>query len=554
MRPAGKLLSIMVVALTLGLAAGAEAQQAAGDYKRADALFAKAQYREAAKLYEQVVLVRNHHRTLAAYCLFQAGLCRHKERRHSEAASLWTRLRQQYPQTVYAPRSLLWEAEVAPSPLRAQMLRDEIVAKYPTSAEAATILIARGHAAFGAKDYRKAAAQWETFLQRFAVHPQRDEIQKRLEVTKLASAGQTVAATHLGISELVKRADALYDRAEFQEAIRLYRQVLEDYPTHDAVAHVAGRLAESLLMLDRSHDALEVLQKTAARSPQDAPRLLAQIVVYAASKRSADDVREKTTRLLLQRYPNTFEAEQALFIAGAVANTRKLRDEAGRHWQELLKHYPKTAFRTVVEREWKLASAPPPPPVPSPTPKKPTRDEIEARQLAQRRQLEREAWEWEVAYRKPGAPAAARARAAYELGQRQFALGQHAKAVSSYRVVWQQFPGSAQADLAAFTAAQAWHAANEPGKGDEQLHFVIRQFPQSPWRPVALYCLGNRRILYEGDLKRAWYYYDELLRAYPDHSLSDRTRKFWAAVKKLPPAKLREQVAAFVKQERQNRS
>ena len=542
----------LAMVLVVGFAPVAGAQLSAGEYKRADALFATGKYAEAAKLYEQLALVHNSQRPFAAYCLFQAGLCRQRDQRDAEAVRLWQRLRQLYPQTVYAPRSLLLEAQAVSSASRSAMLRDELLAKYPTAPEAATILIARGEAAFAGREYGKAAATWQAFLRQFPAHPRRAEIQQKCEVAQLSAAGKTMAATQLGIAVLVKQADTLYDRAEFREATRLYRRVVEDYPTHDAVAHCAGRWAESLLMQDQPSDAVEVLQRAAAKSPQDAPRLLARIVVACAGKRSADDVRDQTTRLLLQRYPNTFEAEQALFISGAVANTRKLRDEARRQWAELLKRYPKTIFRTAVERELKLASAPPP--VKVPKPQNPTRDEIEARQLAQRRQWEREAWDWEVAYRKPGAPEADRARAAYELGQRQFALGQHAKAVASYRVVWQQFPETPHADLAAFTAAQAWYAADEPAKGDDQLQFVISQFPNSDWRPVALSCLGNRRILYEGDLKRAWYYYDALLREYPQHALTDRTRKFWAAVKKLPPTKLREQVAAFAKQEKKNRT
>jgi len=61
---------------------------------------------------------------------------------------------------------------------------------------------------------------------------------------------------------------------------------------------------------------------------------------------------------------------------------------------------------------------------------------------------------------------------------------------------------------------------------------------------MVLYGLGNRQILYHGNTNTAWSYYQQLMQDYPKHALTDRVHKFWAAISKLSPAKLRDQVSA----------
>jgi tetratricopeptide (TPR) repeat protein len=117
-----------------------------------------------------------------------------------------------------------------------------------------------------------------------------------------------------------------------------------------------------------------------------------------------------------------------------------------------------------------------------------------------------------------------------------------------YQWIWQEAPQSRHADIAVFEAAQDCLRMGDEKKAIEHLVYLINKFVQSPLRPVTLYCLGNRQVLYHGDTKAAWTYYQQLIQEYPEHGLTERTRKFWTALSKLPPEKLREQVAEFLEQ------
>jgi len=516
--------------------------------KQADELLARKKYPEAAVVYERLAVEQTTNKTLAAYAMFQVGVCRLKDNRVSDAVTAWACLRIFYPNSPQVPQSLALEAQNTPDSFHARTLLDEILTKYPTSPEAATILIQRGESAFAAQDYPAATAAWQQFVARFPKHRQWTEIKKKAEIAALSAKGDRAAASELDAPKVIEEADALFDRAAFKEAARQYEQFLDRFPTKEQTAHVAGRLAQCEFLLGHTEDAVALLQKMAARMPQQAPALLGQIVVQTASQRKLDPLREKAMELLLQQYPNEFAAQQALFVDGAVALGRGNHTAASNSWAQLLEHYPQTDFREAVEKEIYRAVQPPKPaPV---KPKKPTPDELAAQQMKQHQEQETRVRKLDSEWRSAWASVERRAEAAYELARAYVALEKHDTAAQVYQWIWQQAPQSPHADAAVFEAAQDCLRTGDEKLATEHLTYLINKFPDSPLRPVALYGLGNRRILYRADTGTAWVYYHQLLEEYPQHVLSDRVRKFWAALSKLPPAKLREQVADFMKQEK----
>jgi hypothetical protein len=88
--------------------------------------------------------------------------------------------------------------------------------------------------------------------------------------------------------------------------------------------------------------------------------------------------------------------------------------------------------------------------------------------------------------------------------------------------------------------------AGQEKKAWEQAAFLIQKFPDSRYRPMTLFCLGNRKIIYEADLDGAWSFYDQLMNQYPSHSLTGEARKYWAKVQNLPKEELKRQVDDFV--------
>ena len=359
----------------------------------------------------------------------------------------------------------------------------------------------------------------------------------------------------LEAESLVKRADALFDRASFSEAARLYEQVTQ----HST--HAAGRLAQCQQMMGKDTEAFATLQRMTEKNPEGAPQALGEIVVRAANK-NMSALRQRATQQLLDRYPHTFEAQQAMFVAGSEAMSRKNRTEAQKWWNGLLEKYPETEFREAVEKEldgMKTVGQRAPLPVRAAAEKSPqqrAREEKEAqeKQLAEdRKRWEQEAWEFEKIYRNVETNAEHKAEAAYQWAERCFAMEQYEKAAQHYQRVWEEFPQSLWAEEAVFRAAQVWFHAEQTQKGIEQSLFLINRFPSSSNRPLVLYCLGNRHILYECDLQKAWPFYDQLMKEYPRHPLTDQTRKFWAKVSKLPKQKLKEQVADFVEKQKRKR-
>ena len=217
----------------------------------------------------------------------------------------------------------------------------------------------------------------------------------------------------------------------------------------------------------------------------------------------------------------------------------------------LLTKYPQTQFRAAVEKRLGLLDKP------KEAPKKEERTEpklpaYQQRHLEEQAKAERRArWQAEArelakGYGDPTLSSDERARHAFALAERILYLENYEVAAQQFQRVVSEFPDSDSAEQAAFQLPQLWFRAGQPKRGVEQLHLFLNRYPGSALRPFALYSMGNRLVLYEGDLKGAWPWYEQLLTDYPQHPLSDRTRQFWAKVSELSPEKLKQQVANFV--------
>ena len=177
--------------------------------KRADSLRDPA---EAVRAYERLErLAAASEPETVAYALFQQAAWRQRERRTSEAVTLWQRLRRFHPQSPYAATSLALEAGVAPTPTQREKLREELLAKYPNSPETATVLCERGQVAFDRQDYAAAVKWWGELVTRFPRHAKVVPVSKSLEIARLAATGKQEEADGLA---LLARADKLYDNAE----------------------------------------------------------------------------------------------------------------------------------------------------------------------------------------------------------------------------------------------------------------------------------------------------------------------------------------------------
>lgn len=519
--------------------------------KEADELLARKKYAEAAEAYEKLALDPKLDKALAAEALFQVGVCRLKDNRQSEAFTVWSRLRVMFPDSPQAAQSLVQEAQSTTNTLRARMLTEEILTKHPASPEAATLLLQRGQVAFDRQDYAAAITNWEAFVQQFPKHGLARETGKKLEVAKLAASGERDATIAEDVEAAMRRADGLFDRAAFEEAAKIYREVVEKYSTTSRAPEAAVRLARCQMSLGRRAEAVTTLQRMAGRPVTGGAKVLAELVVQCAGVRDLDKTRESATQLLLHQSPEAFETQQALFIAGSVAMSRRDKTEALKRWQLLLDRYPQTEFRAAVEKELNrtepvIALAKPAPA----KPKQPTASELAAQREQRRKAQEVEARRLDAAWHLAWASMEQRADTAYELAHAYVELGKHNEAARAYQWIWQQMQQSPHADDAVFEAAQDCLCTGDEQKATEHLSYLINKYSDSPLRPMALYGLGNREILYHANPDGAWPYYQQLFQEYPQHVLAERARTFWAAVVKLPRPKLKDQVADFLKHQK----
>ena len=510
---------------------------------------ARGQFEEAERAYRKLETSAAVDAAQIASAVYHQGLCRLKNGQSSAAFALWNRLRAFYPRSPYASQSLWLQAGATDAGRLREQVVAELLAKYPTAPEAALVYRDRGQVAFDQQDYRGAVAAWDRLATDFPQHPAAKQIAPLLATAKRAASGDRAATTEAEVGGMLQRAGALYDHADFKEAGDLYARIVTTYPTASQVPEAACRQARCQLALGKHEDAVATLQRMAERAPGSGAKLLAELVVQTAGLRKFDDVREQATALLRLRYPNSFETQQAMFIAGSVALTRKERESATRLWDDLLQVYPKTVFRTAIERDLKRAAEPPAPP-PVPHPKQPTAEELAARRAAEQQRLTTQARKADALWRSAWKTMDERADEALRLARLYRRLDRPAQAREVYEWIWRQTPEHPRAAQAVLEAAQTSISRGDDRQAKELLTYLVNRYLSSPLRPVALYCLGNRQLLYEADLKGAWAYYAALLKDHPTHALADRTRRYWALLQTIKPADLREQLAASARQHR----
>jgi hypothetical protein len=87
---------------------------------------------------------------------------------------------------------------------------------------------------------------------------------------------------------------------------------------------------------------MQTLEEALRRLPTQGAKLLGQLVEQSGGNPQMDGIRQRATQLLTARFPQSYEAQMALFVNGAVAKARGQRAEAEQVWKGLLAQYPET--------------------------------------------------------------------------------------------------------------------------------------------------------------------------------------------------------------------
>jgi len=526
----------------------------------------------AVRAYEQLArLAANQEPETVAYALLQQGIWRQRGQRGSEAVAIWQRLRRFHPDSPHAATALWLEAQAAATAAQGERLQEELVAKYPNSPETATVLWERGQAAFDRQEYAAAVNWWGELVRRFPRHARVAAVRPALEIARLAVTGKEEEADGLA---LAARADKLYDKAEFALAAGLYRQALARLAgQEEAAGRATLRLAQCQFVLGDTREALRTLEEAVRRLPAQGAKLLGQLVEQSGGNPQMDGIRQRATEMLLARFPESYEAQMALFVNGAVAKARGQRAEAEQIWQGLLAKYPETAFRAVVTEELRTeaekgalareqarrAAAE------EAARQKKQAEAVAAKRVAEqnaaaeakrkeeelRRYNKDRAAYWEQRYRNIEVSLEDRAMAAYMMGHYYIVRNQDEAARMMYRWVWENAPQSPWAAEAGLATAQLWLRRGESAKAEQALEWAATKFSSTAAHKWILFTIGNRHLCYHADRQKAWHFYERLLAEYPDDKLAETTRKHWAEVKKLPDAELRRQAQALRDKERE---
>ena len=212
------------------LVGGVGAADVARQRREADGLMAAQRFVEAGRAYQRLEVVATTNQTVAAYALFQQGLCQLAQQQTASAFTRWERLRQAYPRSAYAPQTLALQREQPGASLQRERWGDELLAQYPQSGEAAAVLLERAEAAFARRDYPVAIGLWERFEKQFPKDARLAAVRPQLTTARNLWAGASGT-----LAEQLAQARRAADSGDAVGAGRML----------DAVAQAGGTAAEA---------------------------------------------------------------------------------------------------------------------------------------------------------------------------------------------------------------------------------------------------------------------------------------------------------------------
>ncbi len=241
----------------------------------------------------------------------------------------------------------------------------EAIARYPGSAELATLRLASARALFSLEDYAEAARAFDTFL---AWHP--DNVETPAAYYQLGYAHELLgnyddAATAFGTlaerfpeQEVAPEAqyrsgENLYNSGRFEEALIPYREVGLRYPGSAAAEKAMYSAAWTYMDLEREADSIDAMRRLVAEFPQGRYARLAQFSIgdYAYSKKHLQEAREAYGRVVTM-FAGTPEAEKAEELIADLTE-----DIAGRAYEAAFADLDGGRYLTAVQKFTKLHSA-----------------------------------------------------------------------------------------------------------------------------------------------------------------------------------------------------
>lgn len=500
----------------------------------ADGLFARGMYELA--LREYVGVVDQPGATNGEAMIYRMAECYRELGRNSEASAAYDRVITGFPETVYAQRAAIRQAESAVAEGRfedaAVLLRTRAEGSLDISLRPAWRYYRahaenqRGHPKIAEPIFRRlieedggspyasfARLELAELLQ--AANPASPEIRTLLEQ-------ETKAATSSPVSRQAAMCLAahLYSQKDFADSADLYLKIIKDDATQaDAVrpyavwsSFKAGRWEESLRLssslascdglyvranslrqLGRTNDARKTYGELLSAYPTNSLSNAARYEAAALALRVGDF--SEAALFAAQVKPTAALGEDILWIQAEAARGEGRTEDAVRYYDQLYRDYP---------RGGKV---------------------VGARMQAARLLLESGRWEESSdRYRAIARDPAGHDRAADALFASAYArvqLKQPAEAVADWTILIRDFPAFKSLDDALYGCAQAQTELGQTSPAEQLLTRLLKDYPISPRAPEAHYLLGT---ILEADEKwdEAGEHYQAAARENPNGELSRR--------------------------------
>lgn len=339
-----------------------------------------------------------------AYALLIDADAMAAQSRFKEAEATLTSLIQEFPAhsvSVSANRLLAWTYAQQGQNDLAISTEEKMLAKYAAQGDKAmsSAFLNKAHVLFNRKDYEKAAAAYEEFLQLFPEHEESllALYQAGLSQQRLGNSGNAVdsweqlvarnPASEIAEKAWVRAGDVYFQAGHYEEAKRCYEGLLEHFSTSGASAMgmlriaqcaynagdhrealgrysaVIGRfpgtpyaaeaergLESTLYRLGQQSDGNEVLAELIERYPTSSFAGEAQFMIstrlYEAEKYAEA---AEAFRRVVSQFPGYSQADQAHYLMGDSYSRAAMPEEALNAYEQFLVFFPDSELRPTVQ-------------------------------------------------------------------------------------------------------------------------------------------------------------------------------------------------------------
>jgi len=284
---------------------------------------------------------------LREYSLYWTAQSKRLLKRTAEAYADLQTIEREYPNTAMKEQLLEALAPTAVETGHAQEAIDALNAYSATNSKPA-LLLERAHAYQVARQLPKAAKDYQALFYKF---PLTDEAKAAGPALSAVSKALGKEYAYPGVEMQEVRAQAFYDAHKWHESRAEYEKLLTMLkdPANPSRQRAQLRVAESRVELKGSFTLLSSLNTP---DPEvDAERRFILSQGYRSAKKSSDML--STIDQLVQKYPQSKWAEEALFAEGNYYWVELDRVKAASYYQHILDEFPtgKNAFNA----EWRVA-------------------------------------------------------------------------------------------------------------------------------------------------------------------------------------------------------